>query len=77
MEGGQLPETRYGPRAAVVDNIVYVTGGGLTSSSYFTSILSWDPSSESWQAAVDLGRNDHGAVTIPSYIIESECSAMP
>ena len=78
-EGGQLLEPRYGLRATMLDNILYVTGGwggpGYGSGS-LTSILSWDPLTESWQAAGDLkvARYDHAAVTIPSSIIESECS---
>ena len=43
VEGGQLPSPRYGPRAAMLDNILYVTGGypGYPGSS-LTSILSWE-----------------------------------
>ena len=42
----------------------------------FTAILSWDPSTESWQEAGNLavGRANHAAVAVPSLIIESECS---
>ena len=51
-------------------------GGPGYGSGSLTSILSWDPLTESWQAAGDLkvARNDHAVVTIPSSIIESECS---
>ena len=77
-ETGQLPTARDGLRAAVVDNIIYVTGGldGDSSDDYLTSILSWDPSTESWQYVGDLkvARSDHSAVAVPSPIIESECS---
>ena len=62
----------------MVDNIIYVTGGldGDSSDDYLTSILSWDPSTESWQQAGDLkvARSDHSAVAVLSPIIESECS---
>ena len=72
METGELPTGRARLRAAVVENIIYVAGGSLT------SILRWDPSTESWQEAGDLkvGRSFHAAVAVPSSIIESECSAM-
>ena len=39
-EGGQLLEPRYGLRATMLDNILYVTGGYPGSS--LTSILSWE-----------------------------------
>ena len=74
-ETGKLPSPRGELRASLVDNTIFVTGGwdgdGLT------SILSWDPSTESWQPAGDLkvGRAYHAAVTIPSSIVESECTA--
>ena len=73
-----LPSPRYGLRATVVDNIIYVTGGLDDDFNVLTSILSWDPSTESWQQAGDLkvARGFHAAVAVPSSIIESECSAM-
>ena len=78
MAGGQLPEPRVGLQASMVDNIIFVTGGQDQDYNYLTSILSWDPSTESWRPVGDLkvGRNSHAAVAVPSSIIESECSAM-
>ena len=79
METGELPTGRARLRAAVVENIIYVAGGSLTSTGgSLTSILRWDPSTESWQEAgnLALARSAHAAVAIPSSIIESECSAM-
>ena len=66
-----LPSRRAGLRAAVVDNHVYVTGGFDGSHSY-TSILHWDPSSESWQYAGNLAvaRYNHAAVGVPSFIVD-------
>ena len=77
VETGQLPTPRHGLRAAVVDNIIYVTGGYDGYDNSFTSILRWDPSTESWQKAGDLkvARSHHAAVAVPSSMIESECSA--
>ena len=77
-EVSPLLPARIGLRTAVVDNIIYALGGS-DSLGILTSILSWDPLTESWQAAGDLkvGRHHHAAVAIPSSIIESECSAMP
>ena len=77
VDSGNLPTPRYYLRAATVDNIIYVTGGRDYGNT-FTAILSWDPSTESWQEAGNLkvGRYYHAAVAVPSAIIESECSAM-
>ena len=74
MEGGQLPSPRWGLRATLVDNVIFVTGGHIYDHNpiEFTTILSWDPRPESWLQAGDLemGRYDHAAVAIPSSIIE-------
>ena len=74
VESGYLPSARIGMRAALVDNMIYVTGG-YEYGNELTSILSWDPSTESWQPAGDLAvaRHSHAAVAVPSTIIESEC----
>ena len=80
VEGGKLPSPRSYLRAATVDNVIFVTGGsfGGWDSNALTSILSWDPATESWQPAGDLAvaRNYHAAVAVPSLIIESGCSGM-
>ena len=82
MEGGQLPKPRWWLRATTVDNVIFVTGGdvdgfydydsGVFYGGNLTTILSWDPLTESWLQAGDLemGRYDHAAVAIPSSIIE-------
>ena len=75
-ETSQLPlPARYGLRAAVVDNHIYVTGGNYDDT---TTILRWDPSTESWQYAGDfaVARQIHAAVAVPSSLFESECSAL-
>ena len=66
VEGGELPQPRYGLRATLVGDILSVTGG-QDDGYYFTSILSWDPVTESWQAAGDLAvaRHEHAAVAVP------------
>ena len=73
-ESGKLPETRNNLRAAMVDNLVYVIGGNGDGKE-FTSILSWDPTNESWEEAGNLtvARDGHAAVAIPSSLIESGC----
>ena len=74
VEGGQLPKTIYGPRAVMVDNVLYVTGGigVFWTQPPQTSILSWNPLSKSWEPAGNLkmGRSEHAAVAVPSSIIE-------
>ena len=76
VETGDLPSARQGLRAAVVENVLYVSGG-LSNGNPLTAILSWDPVQEKWTHAGDLkvARRDHAAVAIPSNAIE--CAAMP
>jgi len=76
VESGKLPSQRYGLRAAMVDNVLYVTGGEDNDYNDLTSILSWDPTNESWEEAGNLvvPRGSHAAVAVPSSMIESECS---
>ena len=76
VETGKLPSPRRNLRAVLVDNTIFVTGGGDGCDYLLTSILSWDPSTECWRPAGDLGegRSSHAAVALPSLIIESECS---
>ena len=73
VETGDLPSARQGLRAAVVENVLFVTGGVY----YLREILSWDPMQEKWTHVGDLkvARDFHAAVAIPSNAIE--CAAMP
>ena len=68
-ESGKLPEPQWMLRVTMVDNVLYVTGGGGT------SILSWEPTNESWEEAGNLAvaRFGHAAVAVPSSMIESGC----
>ena len=72
MEGGKLPQPRYGLRATLVGDILFVTGGKDGNGNYLTSILSWDPVTESWQSAGDLvvAREYHAAVAVPEWLID-------
>ena len=72
MESGNLPSPRKGLRAAVVDNVIHVTGGHDADHNELTSILAWDSSTESWQHVGDLAvrRYYHAAVAVPSSLIE-------
>ena len=72
MEGGQLPQPRFAPRASLVGEILFVTGGKDGNGNFLTSILSWDPVAESWQQAGDLavGREGHAAVAVPTSLVE-------
>ena len=71
MEGGELPSPRFGLQATLVGDILLVTGGYDAVYNDLTSILSWDPVTESWQAAGDLAvaRSDHVAVAVPELLI--------
>ena len=66
VESGNLPTPRWGLRAALVDNIIHVTGG-YGHPNYFTSILAWNSTKESWQnvSDLDVGRSFHAAVAVP------------
>ena len=79
MESGDLPSARDYLRAALVDNVIYVTGGTNDDYNPFTSILAWDSSTESWQDVgdLDVGRYEHTAVAVPHSMIEcSGCSTI-
>ena len=71
VEGGELPSPRYYLQATLVGDILFVTGGRDDGYNELTSILSWDPVAESWQAAGDLavGRSSHAVVAIPESLI--------
>ena len=70
VEGGELPSPRNYLRAAMVSDVLHVTGG--YHGTFLTSILAWDPVTESWQDAGELtvGRHNHAAVAIPDSIIK-------
>jgi len=76
VETGDLPSGRRGLRAAVVENVLYVTGG-IYDGYDLTAILSWDPVQEKWTHAGDLkvARSSHAVVAIPSNAIE--CAERP
>ena len=72
VEGGELPSPRSGLRAAMVGDVLHVTGGRDDDDSCLTSILAWDPVAESWQDVGDLNvaRDRHAAVAIPGSLIK-------
>ena len=71
---GELPSSRYGLRAAVIENMIYVSCGDRGSDD-LTVILSWDPLQEKWTHAGDLkvARKYHAAVAIPSMQSVPQC----
>lgn len=70
VEGGELPSARSMLRAAMVGDVLHVTGGYDDDYNIFTSILAWDPDTEMWQDAGELNvaRYYHAAVAVPDYI---------
>ena len=76
VETGDLPSQRSGHSAAMIENVLYVSGGA-NEGGYLTEILSWDPLQEKWTHAGDLevARRWHASVAIPSNAIE--CAAVP
>ena len=69
VEGGELPSARSGLRAAMVGDVLHVTGGNDAND--LTSILAWDPVAESWQDVGDfaVARSLQAAVAIPIAMI--------
>ena len=65
--------SRWGPRATLVGDILFVTGGFSKPTS--KSILSWDPVAKTWQPAGDLavGRFLHAAVPVPGSTVAMFC----
>ena len=62
VEGGELPSPRSGLRAAMVGDVLHVTGG--YDYHILTSILAWDPVAESWQdvGELNVARAEHAVV---------------
>ena len=71
VEGGELPSPRSGLRAAMVGDVLHVTGGNDDDDNYLTSILAWDLVAESWQDVGDLAVATYGpgAAAIPLAVI--------
>ena len=78
VDGGDLPSPRAGLRATMVGNTIFVTGG-IHNDTFLTSILSWDPTTESWQPAgnLSMARFQHAAVAVSLPAIASECLGRP
>merc|ERR1712004_780424 len=51
VDTGDLPSARRGLRAAVVENVLFVSGGVDGGYHDLTAILSWDPVQEKWAHA--------------------------
>ena len=71
VEGGELPSPRYGLRATVVGDVLYITGGRDGNNIYLTSMLSWNPAGETWQDVGNLAvaREYHAAVVVPAEVV--------
>ena len=72
VAGGELPSARLALRAAMVGDVLHVTGGHDDDVNNLTSILAWDPVAESWQDVGDLNgaRYSHAAVAIPNSMVK-------
>ena len=71
VEGGELPTPRYGLRATVVGEVLYVSGGYDNNGNSLTSVLSWNPAGETWQEVGNLAvaRSLHAAVAVPTSVV--------
>merc|ERR1712083_972060 len=72
VDGGELPSARTDPRAAMVGDVLHVTGGRADVFDFLTSILAWDPDTESWQdvGELNVARFEHAAVAVPDSIVK-------
>jgi len=75
-EVGDLPSPKVGLRGATVDGIFFVSGGGITTTSYTNDLTSFDPVSETWTSAGDLtfSRKWHAVAEIDLSNIPANCS---
>ena len=64
--------SRYQLQAAMVGDVLHVTGGYDDDYNILTSILAWDPDTESWQDAgsLNVARDYHAVVVVPDSIIQ-------
>ena len=72
-ETDNLPSPTDSLRAAVVNNILYVTGG--YNGDPLSTILSWNPSEESWTEVGNLkvARYYHAVVAVPDLPSTMKC----
>ena len=79
LEGGELPSARFGLRAALVGDLLYVFGGyggeKDNPERLLSSILYWDQVALTWQEAGHLSkpRAFSAVVSIPSSVILDFC----
>ena len=66
-----LPSPRHVVYGATIGNVFYITGGTPTK----TSVVSYDPESDSWQEAgtLSLPRAHHGATAVPLDAMKTFC----
>ena len=74
---GRLPSPRYGLRAAMVGDLLHVTGGYDPDSGDMDEILAWDSVSETWSVAghMETGRENHGVTEVSLAVVADYCSA--
>ena len=75
VEGGSLTSPREGLRAALADDILYMTGG-INGTKELRSVLSWDPVGEFWQPVGNLAmaRFYHAALAVPTSTVDLYCT---
>ena len=75
VEGGELPSPRYGLRATVVGDNLFLSGGwtGRSEGSsivghFLTTVISWNPAVQVWQEVGNLAvaRDQHATVAVPN-----------
>ena len=79
LEGGELPSARFGLRAALVGDLLYVFGGYEDEEDnperLISNILYWDQVAQTWQEAGNLSkpRAYSAVVSISSSVILDFC----
>ena len=75
--GGRLPSPRYGLRAAMVGDLLHVSGGYDPDSGDMDEILAWDSVSETWSVAghMKTGRENHSVTEVSLAVVADYCSA--
>ena len=73
---GNLPSSRRGLRAVQFGNTIIVTGGeSLEEHQPSTTVLMWDPSSETWSkiGKLNFRRSFHASLAVDTSLFSYEC----
>ena len=74
-EAGELPGARQALRGVSLGDRLFMTGGKDPSDSDLTSVLVWQPDTESWLPAGNMaeGRRHHAVTAVSATFIRDHC----